>query len=98
MSAAHTPMALAAGRALADRAAVHCSINADDNWKVYGEDFIEDAEFALNAAGAPELLDIAKRIDALLTGQRWNPEGDAPEALLLRDARAAIKKATGAAT
>lgn len=44
---------------------------------------------------APQLLDIAQRVEALLTRQRWLPDGDAPESALLRDARAAIAAATG---
>lgn len=47
-------------------------------------------------AQAPALLDIAQRVEALLSSQRWLPDGDAPEAVLLRDARAAIAAATGA--
>lgn len=42
----------AAGRALADRSAAECNVDKDDNWKVYGHDFIEDARLALTAARA----------------------------------------------
>ena len=48
-------------------------------------------------AAAPELLDIARRIEALLMRQRWRRDGDAPESVLLRDARSAIYKAMGGA-
>ena len=55
------------------------------------------ADLALLSA-APDLLDIAQRIEAMLTAQRWLPDGDAPESVLLRDTRAAITKASGAPT
>ena len=64
MSAKHTPMVVAAARVLAQRAAAQCNVDAEDNWKVYGEDYLQEAEAALNAAGAPELL-------AALSGHRW---------------------------
>lgn len=35
------------------------------------------------------------RREALLTRQRWLPDGDAPESVLLRDARAAIARTEG---
>ena len=47
---------------------------------------------AINAA----LLDIAIRVEAMLTRQNWLPS-DAPESALLREARAAIALATGEA-
>ncbi len=40
----------AAGRALADRSAQLCNVDAEDNWKIYGGDYIEDARVALIAA------------------------------------------------
>ena len=40
----------AAARVLADRSAEACNVDKDDNWKVYSEDFIEDARAALEAA------------------------------------------------
>jgi len=39
-----------AGRVLADRNADACGVDREDNWKVYGQDFIEDALAALIAA------------------------------------------------
>lgn len=41
-----------AGRALADRNATLCNVNKDDNWKIYGEEFITDARVALDAIAA----------------------------------------------
>lgn len=46
-------------------------------------------------AQAPDLLDIAQRVEAMLTRQRWLATGDDPESVLLRDARAAIARAEG---
>lgn len=44
----------AAGRALADRSAAECRVDKEDNWKVYGSTFIEDARAVLDAAaGVP---------------------------------------------
>jgi hypothetical protein len=40
----------AAGRALADRNADSCGVNRDDNWMIYGGEFIEDARAAFAAA------------------------------------------------
>ena len=39
-----------AARALADRHALACNVNKDDNWRVYGEEFTADARFVLDAA------------------------------------------------
>ena len=39
-----------AGRALSDLYATECGIDKDDNWKVYGSDFIETAKLVLEAA------------------------------------------------
>lgn len=44
-----------------------------------------------------KLIGIARRVDAMLTRQRWMLCDDAPESVLLRDARAAIASATGIA-
>lgn len=39
-----------AARVLNDRQAEACGVDKDDQWKVYGHDFIEDARAMLNAA------------------------------------------------
>lgn len=38
-----------AGRVLADRNADACGVDREDNWKIYGNDFIEDARAVLAA-------------------------------------------------
>ena len=43
-------MASKAGRALSDLCATECGIDKEDNWKVYGSDFIETAKLVLAAA------------------------------------------------
>lgn len=43
-------MASKAGRVLADRYADQCGVDREDNWKIYGSDFIEDARAMLIAA------------------------------------------------
>ncbi|HSC06789.1 MAG TPA: hypothetical protein VLD59_08180 [Steroidobacteraceae bacterium] len=52
---------------------------------------VEDARLI---AAAPDLYSIAVCVEALLTRQRWTANGNDPESVLLRDARAAIAKAT----
>ena len=49
---------VAAARVLNARAAEQCDVDAEDQWKVYGEGFLLDAEAALIAAGVPELLEV----------------------------------------
>jgi hypothetical protein len=39
-------------KALSDRHAEECNIDKDDNWKVYGQDYIDDVEAMLAAAKA----------------------------------------------
>jgi hypothetical protein len=41
-------------RALADRSADACNVNREDNWKIYGDDFIEDARAAIAAIEGKE--------------------------------------------
>ena len=43
-------MVSAAARVLNNRQAEACGVDKDDQWKVYGEDFIEDARAMLTAA------------------------------------------------
>lgn len=43
-------MILRAARVLADRSAKECNVDPDDNWNVYSETYIADAEQALKAA------------------------------------------------
>ena len=43
-------MASKAGRALSDLYATECGIDKEDNWKVYGSDFIGTARLVLAAA------------------------------------------------
>lgn len=47
----------------------------------------------LHLVPTPGLLDVAERVEAMLTRQRWQPGDFDPEAQLLRDARAAIAQA-----
>ncbi len=59
---------------------------------------LERGRAAANArliAAAPQLFDIAQRVEALLTRQHWMPDGDSPESALLRDVRAAILRVEG---
>lgn len=103
MSAAkHTPMVVAAARALCKCSAEVCNVDAEDSWKIHGGDFLADAKAALDAAGAPELLDAlqvlhdktAELIAHLQATDRLRPCFNFPA---LDSARAAIAKATGSA-
>ena len=44
-------MASKAGRALSDLYATECGVDKEDNWKVYGPDFIDTARLVLEAVG-----------------------------------------------
>ena len=44
-------MASKAGRALSDLYATECGVDKEDNWKVYGSDFIATAKLVLEAVG-----------------------------------------------
>jgi hypothetical protein len=66
----HTPMVVAAARALCKRGAEQCNVDFEDSWKVYGEDYLNDAQAALDAAGAPDLLDALRLAHAELHAMR----------------------------
>ena len=53
----HTPIVVAAARALCRRDSDICNVDFDDNWKLYGDSFLMDAQVALESAAAPELLE-----------------------------------------
>lgn len=95
MSAAkHTPMVVAAARALCKRGAEQCNVDFEDSWKVYGDLYLEDAQAALQAANAQELIRALKECAAVCAGE-MTTKNDLINALEL--ARAALAKATGGA-
>ena len=53
----HAPMVVAAARALCRRDSDLCNVDFDDNWKLYGDGFLADAQVALESIAAPELLE-----------------------------------------
>lgn len=90
----HAPMVVAAARELCKRASEACNVDVDDSWKVYGSEFLADAQAALDAAAVPELLEallaiLAKHDDRDGQSDLWPKEAKA--------ARAAIANATGSA-
>jgi hypothetical protein len=96
MEAKHTPAAVvAAAKELSKRAAADCNVDADDMWKTYGDDYLRDAEAALEASGFSDLLQALKELTEIAE-EEW---GGYPEMTngfqLLARARAAISKATG---
>lgn len=93
---AHTPMAVAAAKALCRRSAEQCGVDAEDSWKVYGDDYLADAAAMLDACGATELLEALQVVVRDWTAQ-FERAGHAAPAWC-RQARAAIAKATGAAS
>lgn len=92
MSAKHATMVVAAARALCKRGAEQCNVDFEDDWKVYGDSYLEDAEAALQAAAVPELL-----AALLALVEMSDSEGLICGPRLINDARAAIDKATGGA-
>jgi hypothetical protein len=100
MSAAkHTPMVVAAARALCRQHAAVCNVDADDLWNMDSETFKEDAQKALDAAGAPELLKACSAIDTFFVffDSHIPPNKGEGAREALRMVRAAIAKATGGA-
>jgi hypothetical protein len=51
-----------AARILSDRSAEACGVNRDDNWKIYSEDFIEDARAVLAAIQQPAAAPLSRWI------------------------------------
>lgn len=93
MSAQHTPMTVTAARVLNKRAAEACGIDADDQWMIHGDEFLDDAQAMLDASGAMNLLAaLQSLIDMDVAYQRGPKVAEAVES-----ARAAIAKATGGA-
>lgn len=108
----HTPMVVAAARALCRRNSELCNVDFEDNWKLFGDGFLMDAQLALESAAAPELLDawtmgvelnapdfldwIADRLERV---HGENPLYDYMHHLrnIAKAGRAAIAKATGGA-
>jgi hypothetical protein len=80
-----------AARSLCDRVADTCNVNRDDNWATYSTDYIEDAEYALEACGANALLSALKMARSLMvTVDGYEENGPSISVI-----DAAIFKATG---
>lgn len=89
MSAALNAMVVAAARALCKRGAEQCNVNFEDSWKLYGNDYLEDARTAFKAASVDDLLDTVVRLEYAamdITCERTT---------IRNAARAAIAKAEG---
>lgn len=84
-------MSIKAGRVLCDRSARQAGVDASDWWKLYGDEYIRDAQAMLDAVGTTDLLAFAKEyIDA------WD-KGGVNNVHLMRLAEKAIAKAEGKA-
>ena len=82
----YSPMVVRAARVLCKRNSDVCGVDNDDNWKTYGEAWLADAQAALYAAGAHEVLEALKALLAFSPGT---------QNAFTKQARAAIAKATG---
>lgn len=52
----HTPMVVAAARTMCKLESEGCGVDNDDLWKIYGAEFLKDAEKVVEATVAYELL------------------------------------------
>jgi len=59
-------LVVASARTANQRLADACGDDAEEQWKIYGEDFLEDANAMLEAAGVPELLEVLSKAKELL--------------------------------
>ncbi len=55
-------VAYAAGRILSDRIAASCNVDCGDQWKIYGNDCIDDAKAMLQGCGVLEILKTAQAL------------------------------------
>lgn len=85
----HTPMIVKAARALCRHASTECGVNEADNWAIYSDEFLADAEVALHAVAAPALLEA---LQTLVDCSKYGPLSEDADAWI--DARAAIATAT----
>jgi len=91
---AHTPMVVAAAKALCKRTSAACEINAKSDWIGYSEEYLDDAQAALDASGALDLLAELQNI-ADADPSKWAKETqDQFQPWAQSRARAAIAKAT----
>ena len=96
MSAAHTPMVVAAARVLCNRMADARDEDHEDLWASFGYYYLEEAKAALDAAGAPDLLIMLQQY-SLNLGHEKSARAEYGDAAVDRELsrRAAITKATG---
>jgi hypothetical protein len=93
MKQTHTPMVVAAARALAKQHAEACGTNAADVWTFYAEDFKAEAKAVLEGAGVPDLLAALKAlVQQVERGDFDHIGADHPDSAV-GAARAAIAKA-----
>lgn len=96
MSAQYTPMVIAAARTLSDRYAEMCMVDAEDCWKLHGEDFLADAKAALDVVGAPEMLAaLLGAYEVLSVCYPLHSADESNKSFAMAKMRAAIVKATG---
>jgi hypothetical protein len=88
------PMVVAAARALCKRDAEICNIDYEAEWKEHGGEYVKDAQTALDAAGALELLAALQHAESVY---RLNVVKDGEPSSTLANMQAAIAKALGSA-
>lgn len=88
-------MVTAGAKALCQHASVIFGVDPEDNWKIYGDTFLEDAHVVLNAAGVADLLEsLADLLESVVREHGGHGCEGWPDVIA---ARAAIVKATGSA-
>ena len=95
----HTPMIVKAARALCRHASTECGVNEADNWAIYSDEFLADAEVVLHAVGAQQLLEAlqAVQMDAVGLGGGENAISDATRAKVDAAIATATQEASHAA-
>lgn len=96
MNVQHTPMTVTAARVLNKRAAEACGIDADDQWMIHADEFLDDAKAMLDAAGVFDLLE-ALSLYSLPIDDEPTARHEFGDEAVNREIkrRAAIVKATG---
>ena len=88
----HNDMVIKAAKALNKETADQCNVDVEDQWKEYGETFLDYADVILEAVGAPELLETLEFIECVY---RKNIVKEGEPSKTLNDLQSVIAKARG---
>lgn len=92
--AKHSPMVIAAARALCKRYADDCCVELEYAWNLYRDDHLADAQAAFDAAGVGELVEALQQVLAFAIVKYGNLDPEASAAF--SKAGATLTRATGA--